>query len=104
MARKSSGLDSDEGRAAALARKAGEVPLIALAGGLAVGAVVAALLPRSERERQLMSGVGEKVADRARDAAETAREATVARLAEFSKTAVGEKIQTLTGSGESRAS
>jgi hypothetical protein len=86
-----------EGAAAALTRRATEAPLVALAGGLAVGAVIGALLPRTNRERELLSGVGERVADGARGAVETAREATVAKVAELGKAAVNETVHTLTG-------
>ncbi len=49
-------------------------PLAAIAGGIALGAVLGALLPRTERETQALGGVGHKVTDAARDAANTAVE------------------------------
>jgi ElaB/YqjD/DUF883 family membrane-anchored ribosome-binding protein len=53
-----------------------ENPVAALIGGLALGAVVGALLPRSRREAELLSGVGEKINDTGRRVADAARDAT----------------------------
>lgn len=53
-----------------------ENPVAALVGGLALGALVGALLPRSRRESELLSGVGEKINDTGRRVAEAARDAT----------------------------
>ena len=50
-------------------------PVIAIAGGLALGAVLGALLPRTEREKEVLGGVGTKVTDAARGAANSAVEA-----------------------------
>ncbi len=49
-------------------------PIVAVAGGLAVGAILGAILPRTERELQTLGGVGHKVTDAAREAANTAVE------------------------------
>ena len=46
-------------------------PVGAVLGGLALGAVVALLVPRSEREDRLLGKTGRKLADAARDAART---------------------------------
>ena len=71
-------------------RKAGdtlsEAPLLALAGGLAAGALIAALLPRSEGESKLLRPAGKNLADTARTAAEAAREAGTSRLGELGLT------------------
>lgn len=40
-------------------------PLALLAGGVAIGAVIGALIPRFARERELLDPVGRKLADRA---------------------------------------
>ncbi len=60
-------------------RKTGETvensPLAMVAGGLAVGAIVAALLPKTEREKQLLGDAGRKINDTARNAAEAAKKA-----------------------------
>ncbi len=50
-------------------------PLIALAGGLTVGAIIAALLPKTARENEVMGGMGTKIRDTATTAANAARDA-----------------------------
>ena len=50
-------------------------PLIALAGGLTLGAIIAALLPKTAQENDLMGGVGTKIRDTAGKAATAARDA-----------------------------
>jgi ElaB/YqjD/DUF883 family membrane-anchored ribosome-binding protein len=47
-------------------------PLAAIAGGLAIGAIVAALLPRTARENKLVGDVGSKVRSTASKAAKNA--------------------------------
>jgi hypothetical protein len=58
-------------------------PVAAVVGGLAVGAIVAALLPRTSREEELLGGVGRKITDTARDAANAAKEAGRGQLDEL---------------------
>ena len=58
-------------------------PIAALIGGLAVGVVIGALLPRTERESQALGVVGEKLQGAAREAADAAKEAGRDKLAEF---------------------
>jgi ElaB/YqjD/DUF883 family membrane-anchored ribosome-binding protein len=58
-------------------------PLAALLGGLALGAVIGALLPRTEREGQLLGAAGEKIRGAAREAGSAAREAGQEKLAEL---------------------
>ncbi|MEO5971916.1 MAG: hypothetical protein ABIP91_00920 [Sphingomicrobium sp.] len=71
-------------------RKAGdalsEAPLLALAGGLAAGALIAALLPRSRGETELLRPAGKKLAGTARAAADAARAAGANRLGELGLT------------------
>ncbi|HZF94345.1 MAG TPA: hypothetical protein VEZ20_05665 [Allosphingosinicella sp.] len=70
-------------------------PMAAVAGGLAVGALLGALLPRTDRETQLLGGVGGKINDAAREAARTAAEAGRQQVEEISETAatrVGEAV------------
>jgi len=50
-------------------------PMIALAGGLIVGALAAALLPRTRSEEKLIGAAGRRVTDKAREATRAAREA-----------------------------
>ncbi len=46
-----------------------DAPLIALAGGLAAGALIAALLPRTDAETRALRPVGKRIRGTARDAA-----------------------------------
>ena len=59
-----------------------EAPLIALAGGIAAGALIAALLPRTERETNLVRPTARRVKDTARAAYDAARETGSTRLEE----------------------
>jgi hypothetical protein len=63
-----------------------EAPLIALAGGLAAGALLAALLPRTESEKRALRPVGERLTGTAKAAASAAKEAGQSRLAELGLT------------------
>ena len=63
-----------------------ESPLIALAGGLAAGAALAALIPVTRKEREVLGPVAGRIKDRAGEAAEAAREAGQARLGELGLT------------------
>ena len=59
-----------------------EAPLIALAGGIAAGAIIAALLPRTERETQLVRPTAKRVRETARAAYDAARETGSTKLEE----------------------
>jgi ElaB/YqjD/DUF883 family membrane-anchored ribosome-binding protein len=48
-------------------------PLAALVGGLGVGMLIGALLPRTRRETELLGSYGSEITTRAREAAEAAR-------------------------------
>jgi len=63
-----------------------EAPLVALAAGLAAGALLAALLPRTQGETRLLRPTADKLTGTARAAAEAAREAGTSRLAELGLT------------------
>ena len=63
-----------------------EAPLIALAGGLAVGVLLAALLPRTESETRVLRPVGDKLTGTAKAAAAAAKDAGKSRLAELGLT------------------
>jgi len=82
--------DNARESAANAGRKAGdgigEAPLIALAGGLAIGALLAALLPKTAKESELLGPVGERLTGTARTAAEAAKDAGKARLEELGLT------------------
>ena len=64
----------------------GEAPLIALAGGLAAGALIAALLPRTRTETRLVRPTANRVKDSARAAARAARSTGSERLGELGLT------------------
>ena len=63
-----------------------EAPLLALAGGLAVGAALAALIPASRKERELLGPVAGRIKERAGDAVNAAKDAGQARLDELGLT------------------
>ena len=63
-----------------------EAPLIALGGGLALGVLIAALLPTSRRERELLEPVTDRIKETATSAAQAARDAGTARLDELGLT------------------
>ena len=61
-------------------------PIMALGGGLALGALIAALLPKTETEERLMGPLGGKITDGARAAASAAKEASREKLSELNIT------------------
>jgi hypothetical protein len=63
-----------------------EAPLLALAGGLAAGALIAALLPKTETESRLVRPTARRVKDTARAAARAARDTGSQRLEELGLT------------------
>nr|WP_053000201.1 hypothetical protein [Sphingomonas sp. Y57] len=79
-------------------RKAAEgvesFPVAALLGGLAVGAAIGALLPRTRQEGELLGSIGEAINDRAMDAVNAARDAGQAKLDELgiSTDAAGKQV------------
>jgi hypothetical protein len=58
----------------------GQAPLLALAGGIAAGALIAALLPRTEAEAKLVRPTARRVKDSARAALDAARDTGTDRL------------------------
>lgn len=71
-------------------RRAGETleeaPLIVLAAGLAAGAAIAALLPRSRAEDKLLKPVTDRAKETARTAVQAAKDAGQGRLDELGLT------------------
>jgi hypothetical protein len=61
----------------------GQAPLIALAGGIAAGALIAALLPRTEAEARLVRPTARRVKDTARAALGAARDTGTQRLGDL---------------------
>ena len=72
----------DEGSGGSVFETLTEAPLIALAGGIAAGALIAALLPRTDRETSLVRPTAKRVKETARAAYDAARETGSARLEE----------------------
>lgn len=68
-------------------------PMIALIGGLAVGAIAGALLPRSEREATLLAPLGSRMADLAKLAAIAAKDAGLGALGDAGISRDGAKAQ-----------
>lgn len=89
---------SDAGRRAA--DTLNEAPLIALAGGIAAGALIAALLPRTEAETRAIRPTARRVRDTAREAVRAARDTGTQRLDELglSREKGEETIRSLFGS------
>jgi hypothetical protein len=85
-------------RAAVAARRTADGidqnPVAALVGGLALGAIVGALLPGTRKEAELLGPLGGKVGDAARTAAQAARETGLDKLDEvgLSRDNVREKV------------
>lgn len=63
-----------------------EAPLIAIAGGLAAGALIAALLPRTDTETKALRPVGKRLTDTAKAAAASAKDTGTQRLTELGLT------------------
>jgi hypothetical protein len=63
-----------------------EAPLIALAGGIAAGALIAALLPRTRTEAKALRPTVRRVRQTAKAAVDAARETGTARLDELGLT------------------
>ena len=78
--------DNTLDRATAASARAGEMPLLALAGGVVLGAVLAALLPRTRTEDKLLGKVGGRITDGAKAAADAAKEAGREKLSELNIT------------------
>lgn len=77
-------------------------PLIALAGGIALGALIAAVLPASDRETELLQPVGSKITDAGKQAVDKARETGKAKVDELA----GDKVREffgMSGSNDSNA-
>ena len=61
----------------------GEAPLLALAGGIAAGALIAALLPRTDAETRAIRPTARRVKDTARAAFNAAKDTGTKRLDEL---------------------
>ena len=61
-------------------------PLLALGGGLAIGALLAAILPKTRAEDRMLGDVGGRITGGARNALDAAREAGREKLTELNIT------------------
>ena len=95
------GVEASRGNVADVAhRLAGRIetnPLAVVAGGLAVGVVAGALLPRSQKERELLAPVGVRLGGALTAAVAAAREAGQAELddAGINRDAARDQVRTL---------
>jgi hypothetical protein len=81
-----SALDTASGAGRSATATIDEAPLIAIGAGIAAGALLAALLPASRRERDLLRPYGNRVTGAAREAADAARRAGSDKLRELGLT------------------
>ncbi len=92
-----SALGSSRDAAADAARRTAEGidsnPLGILVGGLALGALVGALLPRSAQEKELLAPVGKTLSERARAAVAAARETGQTELSQLGLTKTSARSQ-----------
>lgn len=72
-------------------------PLAIVAGGIAIGALAGALIPRSAKEKELLAPLGSTLGERARGALDAAREAGQGELqnAGLSKDAAKDQVKSL---------
>ena len=73
-------IEAYEGLSSRTTDTLGQAPLLALAGGLAVGALIAALLPRTEAETRLVRPTARRVKKTAGAALDAARDTGSQRL------------------------
>ncbi len=78
--------DSARERASDATARAGDMPLLAVAGGVVLGAILGALMPKTRTEVRLLGKVGGRINDGARAAANAAREAGREKLSELNIT------------------
>ena len=72
-------------------------PEAAIIGGLALGAVIAALLPKTQRESEMLGQYGRQINERAREAVQAAKDAGRSQLEEvgLSRDAAKQKLNDL---------
>ena len=82
-------------------------PVSAIVGGLALGGILAWVLPKTQRETEALGSVGHKLTDTAKQAAQSAMDAGRQQVNEIKETAasnighaVMEAVSTTTGSGQ----
>lgn len=102
--RTASAYEAARSRASTATRKANEqlsvYPISAVVGGFLVGALVGALIPRTERETKLMGKAGRRVAGAAKDAARRGIDAGREQFDQLKSKAtetIGEAVSSLSG-------
>lgn len=92
-------MDGARDAAARAAKSIDSNPLPVLAGGLAIGVLAGALIPRSEREQALLAPVGKRIKDTTGGAMHAAKEAGVQEFGALglSKTALNDSAGKLVG-------
>jgi ElaB/YqjD/DUF883 family membrane-anchored ribosome-binding protein len=105
--RTASAYEAARNRASDATRKANEqlsvYPISAVVGGFLLGALVGAVIPRTERETNLMGKAGRRVAGAAKDAAQRGLDAGREQLDQLKATAaetVSEAVSGLAGGGQ----
>ena len=105
--RTASAYEAARSRASSASRKANEqlsvYPLSAVVGGFLVGALVGAMLPRTERETRLIGRAGRKVAGTAKEAVQRGLDAGRDQLDELKSKAaetISEAVSGLAGGGK----
>jgi hypothetical protein len=106
-ARTASAYEAARSRASNATRRANEqlavYPLSAVVGGFLLGALVGAILPRTERETRLIGKAGRRVAGVAKDAAQRGIDAGREQFDQLKSKAtetIGEAVASFTGGGE----
>src|ERR1044072_4162759 len=93
--RTASAYETARDRASAATRQASEqmsvYPVAAVVGGFALGALIATLLPRTEREERLLGRTGRRLTDAAKDAAEKGIDAGKSQIEEI-RTRAAQKV------------
>jgi len=100
--RTSSAYEAARGRAADVTRQAAVYPVAAVIGGIAVGALLGWLLPRTRREAELLAPTGRRITEAARDAAQRGVDAGKQQIEEIRSRAaqkVGEAVVEAVGGG-----
>ncbi|HEY6916185.1 MAG TPA: hypothetical protein VI381_00945 [Allosphingosinicella sp.] len=92
---------SDAGRRAG--DSIGSNPVGAVIGALAIGGIVAALLPKTRREVRAFGAAGARLNDKAREAAKSATDAGREKLDELGYATVKQKIGEIVGGKKSEA-
>lgn len=78
-------------------------PLIALGAGLALGAVLGAVLPASTKERELLGPLGTKIADAGSSAFDRAKDTSKQKFDEMAGDTLRGVLGGSSGSGSSKA-